>query len=192
LAGVESPRQIIQWAFNTKTKKGNVSDVFEFPDKYVIDTVADIREEEYATFDQKKKEIEMLVKRDKKAEQIIAKIKSAGSTSIDQLATKLSTRVESSSNVSFAMPSIQNLGFEPNLLAAVVNTPANVMSAPIKGENGVYVIVVNSVTENPVSDPTYSMQLTRISRNYMSRVNYGLMDALEKTANVEDNRSNFF
>jgi hypothetical protein len=48
ISGIENPRQIVRWAFEDKTKKGDVSSIFELDDMFVVAALTDVVPEGYA------------------------------------------------------------------------------------------------------------------------------------------------
>ena len=42
ITGIDNPRQIVRWAFEDKTKKGDVSSIFEMDDKFVVASLTDV------------------------------------------------------------------------------------------------------------------------------------------------------
>jgi peptidyl-prolyl cis-trans isomerase D len=64
------------------------------------------------------------------------------------------------------------------------------LSQPVKGNNGVYVIV-----QSNISDPTetdVASQKSRMTSLRESQANYEAFEALREAANIEDNRAKFF
>jgi peptidyl-prolyl cis-trans isomerase D len=60
IAGLESPRAMIRWAY--QAEEGDVSQVFEFGDKFVIAAVSEVREKGYTPIDKIESEITIAVK----------------------------------------------------------------------------------------------------------------------------------
>jgi peptidyl-prolyl cis-trans isomerase D len=194
LPGLESARDIIRWAFNKESKKGFVSsEVFDLGDKYIIAVLKEIREKGIAPIEQIKPMIEPLVKREKKAEQLLNKMNSVYSPSIDMglLAQKLNSKVDTIPMLSFSAYNLPGFGPEPDVLGAIYAMKKGDMSKPIKGKMGVFVIKTIEVTEAPVlTDFTYmKMQIYGL---YNSIATYQTNRILEKAANVKDNRLLFY
>ena len=108
------------------------------------------------------------------------------------IAGALSTQVDTAKNIAFNSFSVPRLGIEPELIASVsVATPENGIIGPIEGNNWVFVAkVVKNIAAPETED--YEKQRSQLTTNFQNRVNYELMEALIKSADLKDNRSKFF
>lgn len=193
ITGLENPRPMIQWAFN-EAEKGDVSgDIYEFGNRYVIAKLIEVREEGIAPLEQVRAQVENSVRNEKKAEYLIAEANKVlqGSNSLEALASRFNSSVNQAANAYFTSYTITGIGMEPQVSAAMVTTPVNQVSKPIKGINGVYVIMVTSVTEpTAAADRLASRQ--RLEQGFSGRAGYEVFAALEKKAKVKDNRNKFY
>ncbi len=193
IAGLESPREIVRWAYEDETKKGDISKVFDLQGMYVIAALKEIREKGIPTLEQVKTDIEPLVKREKKAETIIKKIngfKTAG-IGIDALAAKVSATVDTLDFITFSSYSLPGYGPEPNFMGTLFTLKKGQMSEPIKGNSAVFVVYVDEFTEAPVIKD-YTATRTQLSSTFKQRVTYDVYTALEKNAKIKDNRRIFY
>lgn len=190
IAGLESPREMIRWAFNSK--EHSVSQVFEIENRFVVATVSKVREKGTTPIEDVSEEIELTLRKQKKAEQIAAKLRdelSAGAD-IDQLSRKFNAVVENVSDLSFSAFSIPNAGIEPKIIAVATTIEKDKISEPIIGENGVYVIRVIKIETPELVD--HSNNRNQLINNFSSRVGIEAYEALKKNADIKDNRSKFF
>jgi peptidyl-prolyl cis-trans isomerase D len=187
ISGFESSRELFRWAYNAKA--GDVSGVLSADNKFVIATLSVVREKGIAPFDQVKNQLEVEVIRELKAKQLISLFnsKKGGAQTIEQYASALKLNVQTSSDISFATPFIQNAGMEPSIVAAATTLNPNSISNPIQGLNGVFVICVTSVNQ-PNVQVDYKSSLSRLSSMLQSKVNYGALEYLKKDANIKDYR----
>lgn len=191
ITGLESPRELIRWAFDAKV--GEVSKPFELGDRFVIAKLTQAAEEGIAPFDAVKTQIDLVVRRDKKAEKMIAQINAGGEPkSLEDLATKFNTTVQEASNITFSASTVQGMGFEPKVIAVATTSEVNKLSAPVNGNNGVYVLKVTSVTDDPETKELLVSIKNRLSGSYMMRANYEAIQALQDMANIKDKRSKFY
>ncbi len=190
--GLENSREVVRWAYNEDTKKGSVSKVFELGNKYVIAILKDIKEKGVLPLESVKPAVELEAKKGKKAEQYIASFKGAitGASSLEQIAPKVNTKVEAVENQTFASSSIQGLGREPQVVGTIFGIKANTISAPIKGESGVYVIKVTEVKEAS-TEINYDEAKKQMLSGMKNRVDYEMFEALKAKANIVDNRAKF-
>ncbi len=192
VAGLENPRPLIQWAYNT-AKKGDVSEVYEVGSKYVVVVLAEKYEKGVKPLETIKEELEAEVRKEKKAEQFIKEFEAAlaGSPAADALAAKMNTAVETAQNVVFSAGSIPGMGKEPEVLGTVSALKAAAVSKPIKGLSGVYVVYVDNVTEAPeVTD--FVPAKKQLVQTLSSRADYEVYEALKDKAEVKDNRVKFY
>jgi peptidyl-prolyl cis-trans isomerase D len=194
IAGLESPRQLIKWAYKADEKDIS-SQVLKFGDKYVIGVLDKIHEEGYIPLNEIKEEIEHEVRKEKKAEKIIAEINSKLSQgiTIEQLADKLNLQIITAPGIRLSYPSLPEIGSEPIIIASAFQLEKNVISQPLTGNSGVFVIMVTNVnTPGEVTPEMLNREKMYINRNYAARVNYTAYDALKKMVRIKDNRREFY
>lgn len=191
LPGLVNARNAVQWAYQEETKKGNVSTVFEAQGAYVVATLKEIRPKGIPPLELIKQQIEPLVKRDKKAEKLMATVKAASSSDLNQLAAKLNAKVDTIPGVIYYSPNLPKFGPEPELIGTISTLSPNKISDPIKGEQAIYVVQIDSITEAP---KTTDMKMFNMQNQQMfqNRVMNEAYKALEKLADVEDNRVRFY
>ncbi|MFP4059952.1 MAG: SurA N-terminal domain-containing protein [Bacteroidales bacterium] len=192
ITGLESPRELIRWAFTT-AEEGDISDIYEFDNKFVIAKVAAVREEGYAPLESIRDEVRLNVIKEKKADIIAEEMNNvlANANTIDDVGQELAIPVEYVENVTFASTSISGIGAEPKILGFAEEIEINTPSSPIKGNNGVYIIQVSGVTEVKVPE-NLSADKRRLASRYSMRANYEAFEALREASNVIDKRSRFY
>ena len=143
--GLSSARQVVRWVY--KAKKGEVSDVFTVDNSYVVAILKEIRKKGIAPINQVVTEIDMAVRREKKAELISEQLSEAvkNATSLSELAVSLNLPVESASAIAFSAYSVPGAGFEPQLIAAASNMGEGAISQPVEGVNGVFLLTVKRI-----------------------------------------------
>jgi peptidyl-prolyl cis-trans isomerase D len=191
LPGIGQSRDLVRWAF--KENQGTVSEARNFENKYVVAAIVEVREEGVAPLAQVKDQVEKAVIRDKKAERFTQEFNTAltGSKTIEEVASKKNLNAESADNVSFGTFSIPGIGREPKVLGTVFGLTKDQLSQPIKGETGVFVLMVNQVTE-PEALTDFSFFKNQISSTLTNRVAAEVFEALKTKAEVEDNRYRFY
>jgi len=189
IAGLDNPREVIRWAF--KSKVGNVSDVFELGDNFVVATLTEAREEGFAPIAQVKDEIAIKVLREKKGEILSKKMQDAlkASQSIETLAQNIGSKVEHATRVSFNSYSLPNAGIEPSVIAVAATSPEGKIAGPIVGNSGVFVLSVTAINKD---GGDLTSEKKRMLGSYASRAYYEAFETLKKEANIKDNRSKFY
>jgi peptidyl-prolyl cis-trans isomerase D len=189
IAGLEQPRELIRWAF--RAKKGDVSDVMQFGDNYVVAALTTIRDEGIAPLKQVASDVKVRVIREKKAELLMDKVKKAmnGKTDILGVAQSLGVNVEKAENVAFSSLTIPYAGLEPAVIGVASVSPEGKLAGPVKGNNGVFVLAVTSSTKE---EGDANAEKYRIANMYQSRSYYEVFEALKNNAGVVDKRYNFY
>jgi peptidylprolyl isomerase/peptidyl-prolyl cis-trans isomerase D len=83
------------------------------------------------------------------------------------------------------------MGREPEVIGAASVLPVGKVSGAVKGQQGVFVIKVESRTDAPVRD-SYASNARALKSSLASRVDYEVFEALKKRADIKDNRSRFY
>ena len=116
---------------------------------------------------------------------------SSGAGNIITLSQKLGQNVFPAGNINFSSTYIQSMGNEPKVVGQIFALKKDVMSKPIKGDNGVYVVVVDLINEPPApADLTGTQKQVADARK--QRSDYEVFNALKENANVVDNRGKFY
>lgn len=193
LAGINEGREIVRWIFNEETEKGKVSTVFSLDGegKYVVAMLKDVKQKGEASFEDVKDLLVPFAKREKKSQMLLDKMNAAlaSAKTVEAVASKLETEIDSF-DVTFATYSLPGYGPEPQLVGTITASAKGGLSKPVIGEMGVYVYTVFEITEATPADPkALFMQKAAF---FQSKVNYELFKALERKADIEDNRILFY
>jgi len=191
VSGLDNARSLVRWVY--ESKKGDVSKVIELNNKYVVACVTNIKEKGIATLDAVRKQVEAEAIKAKKAEKFLADINSkvGSATSIDQYASKLGLPIDTAKNMTFASPYVPKAGRELELIGTMSVTANGKLVKPMKGENGVIIAQMISVTEaTKIAD--YKQALNQVSQQLSSRVDYEMFEALKEKADIVDNRATFY
>ncbi|HNV52719.1 MAG TPA: peptidyl-prolyl cis-trans isomerase, partial [Tenuifilaceae bacterium] len=188
IAGLESPRELIRWAF--RAEKGDISTVFEFGDMYVVAALTQIREEGIAPLEQVTDDVKIKAIKEKKAAILAEKAKSAmKSNDINEVARTLNITVARAEKVSFSSYTLPSAGIEPNVIGTASASVEGKLVGPVKGNNGVYVLAIVSSTKE---DGDVTSEQFRLNNMYQSRAYYEAYEALKTNANIVDKRYNFY
>ena len=142
IGGVRGTKDALRWAFSAKV--GEVSGLYECgeSDRMLVVAVAGITPEGYRPLAMVQEQLRAEVVRDKKAEKIMADMKTAGAASFDQYKNLPNVVSDSIKHVTFAAPAyIASLRSSEPLVSAYASiAETNKLSAPIKGNAGVIVL----------------------------------------------------
>ena len=192
LAGIRSTREALKWLFDAK--EGSVSPLYECGDNnHLLLVVLDhINPMGYRSLSdsQVKEMVKAEVIRDKKAEQILAKLN--GVTSIAAAKAKGAV-VTPVNQVTFASPVFLTAtgASEPALSGAVAATAKGAFDkTPVKGNAGVYMFQVTGRTMRPVKFNAKETEMRLRQRAMQYAGNF--MNQLYINGKVVDNRYLFF
>ncbi len=190
LPGLEGAKDLVRWVY--KAKKGDVSPVFEFKDRFVVANLVSIKEKGIAPLEDVKDEVTVKAIREKKAEAFVKEFetKAGSSKSIEDIASKMGLTAEKADNLTFSAYNVAAIGREDALIGTATSMKTGATSKAIKGDNGVFVVSVASVTEAVLPKDFKGKQL-EIERMNSGRVDYEMFDALKEKANIEDHRGKF-
>ncbi len=191
IAGLPDAREVVRWANNAK--KDDISDVFSIGDKYIVCVLAQIKEKDKSNFDDAKENVEKDFRKEKKAEVLIEKATTAmaGSTKLQDIATKLKTPVTPATNLTFENANIPYIGPDNSFIGNVFGTTAiGKIIGPVKGDGAVF--IYNKIkTDSPKIEDEKQIQkelLQSLSQN-METASFEVLKNLKK---VKDNRFMFF
>ncbi len=187
VSGLDNPRQMIRWAYEAQI--GQVSDVMEFGNKFVVATLTKIKEEGMQELEEVRASIETIVRNEKRAEMLINQL--SGTTDLNTLSTDYATEVKTVEGITFNNNNVTGLGEDAAFVGAVFAIPEGTTSSAFAGLNAVYVVRVDKVIEAPtITDNSSVFQVSKV--NLQSRATYEAYQALEELAEVKDNRSKFY
>lgn len=189
LGSVQNSRQVIRWAF--QNDKGVISEIFECNDKFVVAAMKGSLDEGYRPVELVAAPLKAELIAQKKGEQIAAALAAKNLTSVEAYAEAMGAKVDSVKFVNFATRRISGIGIEPNLNAAVAMAQVDQVSAPVKGNNGVYVFKVYARNKDA---KTYdeAEQVRTLDATNAYRVGFQAIQSLINKAEVEDNRIRFY
>lgn len=189
---IEDVRDLVRWVYAEGTSKGSISAVHITTDKYIIIKVSAVREKGTLPLADVKSIIQPIILKNKKADLLMAELNKDVAAKVDMvsMATKYNTQVDTVNNFNFSAFNMPGVGAEPNVNAVVANSGLNVVSKPIKGNSGVFVVrVINSVKAPAKTD--YSAEQIGMMRNQASQVQK-IFETIIKKAKIEDYRGKFF
>jgi len=194
---LQNARELVRWAFGfnqtgTETKVGDVSEVYEMGDQYVIAALTDERAKGTATVANLKPELSALVRNEAKATQIIGKLAKTGS--LEEIATKYgpTAQVGTAENVVLGQGSIPNVGFEPLAVGKAYALKSGQKSAPVAGEQGVLIIEPVTIAAPPVANANLKAVQQQLAQQRAQQQDGKIYEAIKAHANVKDNRTKFF
>ena len=183
---LKNSRAIVRWAF--EAKQGQVSDVFECGDQFVVAALTEVNDGDYRPLEAVRAELVIAATNDKKAEYIANQLK--GVNTLEAAAELFGTEVKSAEGISMSSYRLGAAGVEPAVIGAALALEANAVSAPVKGNNGVYVVSVGEkkVAEGELNAAT---EISSLNMRTSYSIPYQAVSLIEENAEVVDNRARF-
>jgi peptidyl-prolyl cis-trans isomerase D len=189
IQGLGSSRSLVRWVYGAKP--GEVSESFSVGDKYVVAELNEINHKGTMTLAKVRPMIEPILRNQKKADIITAKIGTAAT--LDAVATAVSQPVAHADSIQFASPYIPNVGPEPKVVGysfdkQLIGKP---VSAPVGGNEGVFVLKVENVSAKPNYSVDVEQARQAMLQSQESIIQRAGIDALKKKAKIQDDRGKF-
>jgi peptidyl-prolyl cis-trans isomerase D len=192
IGNMEDARAVVKWAFDAK--KNEVSEPFNVGNDFVVATVNNIYEEGTQDAAMARKGSEAIIRNEKKADIIIAKL--GANPTLEKTAQTYNKTVMTAgtdSSITMAAQIINGLGVEYKVIGAAFNKANQAKpSAPIPGTSAVYVIQTQSIGQklDPTADAQTQAQAGALSKIRQQSGNW--FESLRKNADVQDKRSRIF
>lgn len=190
VGGVKSTREALKWVF--AAKPGEVSPLYECGenDHLMVVALDKIHQAGYRDINSVADMLRTEIRRDKKAEQLMTQMK--GFNSLAQVKAMHGAVSDTVKHVTFSAPAYISVAraSEPVIGAYAAKTAVNQVSAPIKGNAGVYMI---QVLQKDKTAETYDAKKEETTlSNMAARMSSQFINDLYQRANVVDERYLFF
>ena len=192
IGGVQGTREALRWAFGAK--EGEVSQIFEAGDNdhLMVIAVADIHKAGYRAVEDMADMFRTQALNDKKAEKILADTKKV--TTMEEAKALSGAKSDVLRRVSFSSATYvsKTPASEPAVSGAVAGLEEGVLSAPVKGNGGIYFLEVVKKEAGAATFDAAAEQKTleaAATRNINSNT---ILNELYRKGEVKDNRYLFF
>ncbi|MBK8602305.1 MAG: peptidylprolyl isomerase [Saprospiraceae bacterium] len=193
----QGSRDIIKWAFDSKTKVGDVAQE-PFPiqqtgkyyvEQIVVPALKVINNKGVSEVASIKADITPMVMAEKKVEMLAEKAKNT--KSLEALAQEFNVKVDTAKSVVFGANYAPVFGKEPKVVAAIYALPINSISPLIKGYNGIFLVKPYEKTAGATRPPIENAKRF-YSTSIKQQMNGKILDALKKKTDITDNRGKLF
>lgn len=190
IAGISNPREIVRWAFNSDTKIGDMSKVFELENMYVVAVLTKIVPEGYIPYEDLIERNAVQIRKAKKGEMIAEKAKAYGNN-YDKMIKELNGEKTTVENITMEGRGFGSFGVEEKMGGTTMGMPIGVYSAPIEGGNAFAIVMATTSTEAGATD------FDAIRKEYVSKFNNAILNgshysAMLDNAKVKNNGVMFF
>lgn len=184
--GTDKDNEIISWAFNKKTDRGNTEFfVVEGTGDRIVAFLNGKHDEGLADPESVREQLEPIVKNELAAKKIVEKINAGKANGLDQVA-KLFGATKQSAQINLLNPSL-GMAMEPKVAGAAFGVGKGKLSKPVEGMTGVYVLVKKSETIN--KQPGDAKQIAEaIAGQNAQMFGQQLLKSLQDNADIKDYR----
>lgn len=182
---LKGSRTIVRWAFDAK--EGDVSDVFECGDQFIVAALTEVNDGDYRPLDAVRAELTFEATNNAKAEYIKKQLK--GAESLEAAAQIMNQPVQSIERVTLADSRFGNAGMEPAVIGKTIALGENALSEPIQGNMAVFVVKTGAAN-NAADELNKEVEKAQLESRY-AYLPYQAIQLVEDKAEVTDNRANF-
>ncbi len=188
LPGLSNQRSIVKWAFEEDAEIGDVKR-FNVPGGYAVVQLTAKQAEGIAGPESVKARVLPILRKQKKAAQIIEKYK--GETTITGLSSASGQVARTAIDLSMKTPTLSGVGREPKVVGAAFGLDLGQSSGLIEGDNGVFMVELTKLEKAPDLD-NYVTFANTVRNQRQGKVNTAVYNALKEAADIEDNRKDFY
>jgi len=191
IAGIENPRQIVRWAFDKKTKIGDVSTIFDLDNMFVVAALTNIVPEGYAPLNIVADQAKYQIINKKKGEVAVDKMKACG-TDTNRMVSELGAESTTVSDIAIDSRVLGNFGVEADIVGTLLGMKEGEEVGPMAGNSSAF-ILKNVKFNTPAATNDYSDIRREKTSQFNNRVLGGsIYNALKNNAKIEDNRLIFY
>jgi peptidyl-prolyl cis-trans isomerase D len=190
LNNITDARSVVIWAFS-EADAGEVSQVFELNNSYLVATLVSKKEEGEAKLEDVKDQVKQLVLNEKKAAMIQQKL--AGKTTLAQMKTIYpDASLNEAPGLRLSDSVIPGIGFAPKAIGSIFGLKTKgQMTKPVQEDIGVVVGLLNNLTP-AAAIGDYTAYQAQLAQGASQRMTYQIMMALQELAKVKDYRYKYF
>ena len=191
IAGIENPRQIVRWAFDEKTKVGDISTIFDMDDMFVVAALTNIVPEGYAPLSVVAEQSKYQILNKKKGEMAVEKMKACGND-VNRMVNELKAESTTVSDINIESRVLSNFGVEADIIGTLLGMKEGEEVGPVAGNSSAFIIKNVKFTQPEVTTD-YSDVLREKTSQFNNKVLGGsIYSALKNNAKIEDNRVTFY
>ncbi len=192
ITGIDNPREIVRWAFDSKTKKGDVSDkVFELDNMFVVAALTGIVNEGYAPLDVVAEQSKYQILNKKKGEMAVDKMKACGND-VNRMVNELGAESTSVSDITIDSRVLGNFGVEADMVGRLLGMKEGEEIGPVAGNSSAF-IIKNVKFTVPAETENYSDIVREKTSQFTNKVGGGAVyNAIRNQAKIKDNRTDIF
>ena len=189
LPNMENQRRLVQWLFNEDSSIGDYKRFDLSQGGFVIVQINDKQDKGLMPARLATLTVTPILKNQKKAEIIISENKKY--TTLEDLSASNNLEIINVSALNQITPVVSQAGFEPKLVGTAFGLEIGQTSNLIEGETGVYLVKLNSLNSLEEID-SYSAFENQLTSKLRTNLDFNIVQSLKKSADVVDNRSDYY
>ena len=189
LPNMENQRRLVQWLFNEDSNVGDYKRFDLSQGGFVIVQINDKQDKGLMPARLATLTVTPILKNQKKAEMIISENKKY--TTLEDLSASNNLEIINVSALNQITPVVSQAGFEPKLVGTAFGLEIGQTSNLIEGETGVYLVKLNSLNSVEEID-SYSAFENQLTSKLRTNLDFNIVQSLKKSADVVDNRSDYY
>ena len=192
ITGIDNPREIVRWAFDSKTKKGDISEkVFELDNMFVVAALTGVVNEGYAPLEAIAEQAKYQILNKKKGEMAVEKMKACGSD-VNRMVNELGAESTTVSDITLESRVLGNFGVEADIVGTLLGMKEGQEVGPVAGNSSAFIIKNVRFTQ-PEAINDYSDIVREKTSQFSNRVlGGGVYNALRNNAKIKDYRTNVY
>ena len=192
IPGIENPREIVRWAFDSKTKLNDVNSFFNLGnDLFVVAALTNIVEDGYAPMsivaDQAKYQILNKVK----GQMAVEKMKACGDD-VNRMVSELGAESTTVSDITIESRVLGNFGVESDIIGTLLGMKEGEQVGPVAGNSSAFIIKNVKITELEATDDYSNILREKVSQFNNKVLGGSVYNALRNKVEVTDNRERFY
>ena len=189
IPGMGLQRNIVQWAFEEGTTLGAVRRFSLSQGGYAVVQLTEKTKAGLQTVAQAAPRARRLVENQKRLE-LLAK-KYATAATLEELAEASDSEIKTASAMTQENTTLAGVGQEPYVIGVAFSLEAGETSSLIKGNEGVYLVRVNSKEVAPEL-PSYVAYANSLQEAEKANLEEAILEALKSVADITDNRALYY
>ena len=185
IPGLGSQREVVRWAFDADTDVGEFKNFPISNFGFIVARVVEKKEKGLMSVEDASITAIPEIRKEKKAKMIREKITA---TTLNDIAKNQGQSARTAAAVTLKNTTLSGAGVEPKVVGAAFGLAEGATSKLIDGEKGVYLVEVTKINEATKLD-NYTAIMNRLSNERRNAVQNKVYQALEKAADIEDNRA---
>ncbi len=185
IPGLGSQREVVRWSFDADTDVGEFKNFPISNFGFIVAKVVEKKEKGLMSVEDASITAIPEIRKEKKAKMIRENITA---TTLNDIAKNQGQSARSAAAVTLKNTTLSGAGVEPKVVGAAFGLAEGATSKLIDGEKGVYVVEVTKINEATKLD-NYTSIMNRLSNERRNAVQTKVYQALEKAADIEDNRA---